>query len=350
MRNKKILIAIIFAIGFFICIYFLFFYSPYKFRGAGAAKILHVDSYSMGYGWSKGQIDGFLYSLEKEGVVVELRSVNLDSEIYSDSDYFLNKSYEADKIVESWEPDLIYITDDYAQEYFGQKYINSNIPIVYSGIDNPDRYGYDNAKNIGGVLEVYPFSSGIDFLLDIFPNVRDVVLVTSNTSTGVGLFDVAKKYVDEFPNINFEFRFADTFNDYQKLIIESQGADALIEIPLLNLVDDNGSLVSIEEIQKWTVENSFIPDLTYWDILGFDGVLLNYAYRPEWDGELAGKIAYEILFEGESPNRFANELVNRGQKEINIARARTLGIEIKDIPSTVLINSEVFENFAWEKE
>lgn len=344
------LIVIVLVIGIIIGSYFIFFHSPYKLKGDGPVKILYVDGYHEGYGWSDGQLSGFKDAFEKENIKIDIKRIEIDSERNKETEFLEQRGQEAKDLVEEWKPDLIFVTDDNAQKYFGRYYVNSNIPLVYSGIVLPEEYGYENANNIGGVLEIIPFAKGIDFARDIIPNIKKVVLITNPDETGMGFYDIAKKSINSFPDIDFQFKTANTFKEYEQIILKSQDADLLVEMPLLNFVDDNGEIVPTLELQKWNVKNSNIPELTFWDVLEYDGVLLNYAYSPDWDGQLAGEIAINILINGKKPSDYSGQIVNKGKKIINLARAQTLGIQKENIPSIVLINSDVIEKFPWEEK
>jgi len=74
-----------------------------------------------------------------------------------------------------------------------------------------------------------------------------------------------------------------------------------------------------------------------------------FTYSPYGQGKDAGKIVYEILINGKDPSSFEFKPTLIGDQSINLARAKTLGLERDEIPSTILINSKVIETFPWEK-
>ena len=68
------------------------------------------------------------------------------------------------------------------------------------------------------------------------------------------------------------------------------------------------------------------------------------------DGIQAARIVKRIIVDGESPKKIGFQKSKQGVGSINLARAKTPGIEKGEIPSTILINSKVYERFSWEDE
>src|SRR6185295_18087026 len=143
---------------------------------AGTARpyrILHVISYDAAMVWSAGQFNGFKEAMV--GVPVEYRVIELD--VLRDP---TGKSAErgaraARALVESWKPDLIYTSDDAAQKHFGAKYVDKDVPLVFSGVNaDPSDYGYRGSRNVTGVIEHEHFAESVRLLQAIVPGVRRI--------------------------------------------------------------------------------------------------------------------------------------------------------------------------------
>ncbi len=76
-------------------------------------------------------------------------------------------------IIAKWEPDLVYINDDNAQQYVTKYFLNQSIPFVFSGMNAlPDKYGFTGSTNITGILEQEHFIQTIALLKELDPKVR----------------------------------------------------------------------------------------------------------------------------------------------------------------------------------
>ena len=99
MKNKKLLVYIgivVLIVGLLIGSYFMFFYSPYKFRGDGPVKIFFLHSYHPEFpsdlveGYTSGFDQYFEKVFEKEGIEIETSIFYMD---------FIRKSEEGKKEV-----------------------------------------------------------------------------------------------------------------------------------------------------------------------------------------------------------------------------------------------------------
>jgi ABC-type uncharacterized transport system substrate-binding protein len=358
MKNKKsmpiVYIGIVILIaGLLVGSYFMLFYSPYKFQGKGPIKIFHLNSYAPGFGWSDETIEGFKGYLEKENVSFEIKEFYMNS-----FDMSINQTLVAKEVVNAiseWKPDLIYATDDEAQrEVISKYYVNSRIPVVFSGVNlYAETYGYDKASNVAGVLEREQLKSAVDYLRQISPsNIRKIAVISDGFYQWDVVMEQLKQQQAEIPDVEFVgWQGFPGFEGYKKAILDYQDkVDAFILLPPIALSDENGVHVSEPDAVRWTVENSKLPELSFWDLQIYLGALEAVYVSPIEQGERSAKIAEEILFDGKKPSSIPFETTKKAIRVINIARAETLGIEKKDISSTVLINSQVYEGFPWVTE
>lgn len=352
-ENKKKLVYGIIGIltmGILIASYFTFFYSPYKFHGKEPIKILYVDSYHEGYGWSEGQLKGFKNTFEKEGIEIEIKRVEINSETEKDKQILEQNGILAKEVLEEFDPDLIYATDDPAQKYVLADYINTKIPIVFSGVNEEvEVYGYEKAKNVAGVLERVHFIEAVDLLNKISPGIEKVGVFGNDYFLWDLFMAQMKNDLDKFSGIEFvgwdKFHY---YEDLQDKILEYQDTvDAIVFLGVDNIVDKDEKEVPRLSFVKWMVENNKLPEATFWNFYPSEGILLSVDVSAKEQGNSAGKIAYEILVEGKNPTSFEFKSTTVGEQYINLARARQLDLKI---PSVILINSEVYREFPWETE
>lgn len=329
--------------------YFMFFYSPYKFTEDRPIKILWINSYH-DYPWTDGQIKAFEEVFEKENIEIEVKQFNMDTKNKDSEDEKLYAGSKAKELINSWKPDLIYATDDNAQMYVVADYIDSDIPIVFSGVNRePEFYGFEKSKNVAGVLERYPFSQAIDFMKQLYPHAKKIAVISDAGTSGIGGMDYMKKESLKIDFIDFvAFDLVDTFDEFKIKIEEYQNeADIIIFRGLDTFEKENSGSYSQEITTRWMVENSNIPEISFWDYFVDYGALASITVSSYEQGKAAGEMAKEILIEGKQPSNFDFSSTKKGNQFINIARAKQLNLEI---PSTILINSKVVEKFPWEKE
>jgi ABC-type uncharacterized transport system substrate-binding protein len=352
-KNKKNLIypvAVIILIGIFIGSYFALFYSPYKFHGEGPIKIFWLDSNTIEDSISSENILAFKNTLEEEGIDFEMEEFHFDAMRITSKEALTEKGKEAMKMIDEYQPDLIYATDDNAQIYAAKNYANTDIPLVFSGMNKePEDYGYDKAKNVAGVLEREDFIGAINTLQELYPNINKIAVISDDTPQWEDVMERMKNESHEIPGINFmvwhQFSY---FENFKKSMLDYQDkVDAMMILYINGLKDNQENNIPISEIQKWRVKNNKLPEVSFWDFVVQEGVLSGYEVSFTEQGEAAAQIVKEVLIDGKKPSRIPFEQTTKGQRMINLKRAESLGL--KNISNTFLENSKVYENYSWEK-
>jgi ABC-type uncharacterized transport system substrate-binding protein len=355
MFNKNLIIGVagLIIIGLIIGSYFMFFYSPYKFTEDRPIKIFHLNSYHYGFELVSKNIAGFEQFFENKGIDVEIRKFEMDLIRDHSEENRIASTKKAIEEISAFQPDLIYATDDEGQKLvIKPTYLNADIPVVFSGInDDYEDYNYGDSKNIVGIYERLLFVEAVNFLLQLSPSVKRIAVMSDDFPQWEKVIKRFKEKQKELPNIEFVGWNRDsTFKEYKEnMLAYQEEVDAFMVIGLTNFKDEEGNNVLLEEVVRWNVENIKLPDLTFWDFSVKDGILLGYEISAFEQGKAAGKMAYDILIKGKKPSSFEFKTIDISEKYLNLARAKTIGIEIEDIPSVILINSEVYVDFPWEK-
>jgi ABC-type uncharacterized transport system substrate-binding protein len=115
---------------------------------------------------------------------------------------------------------------------------------------------------------------------------------------------------------------------------------------IFNLKDEAGKNVTYQEVQKWTVENSRLPDFAFWIDRVHYGTLGAMTVSEREQGRAAGRIARGILVDGKAPSSFAMVPTTKGLPVINLARAKKLGL---NLDAELLLTAEVIQKFEWDK-
>lgn len=309
-------------------------------------RILHVMSYHSPWRWTDGQFDGFKAGLGD--VPAEYRVFQLDTKRWSSSEQKAERGKLARDLVEAWKPDLIYTSDDDAQDLVTKHYLNTPIKNVFSGVNkSPEHYGFDKANNITGVIEHEHFAESVRLLKNIVPSLKRLVVVLDDDAMWQPV--VARMKAAALPAgvsiVGWET--IKTYADYKARVAAYPNvADGIALIGIFNFKDAAGKNVPYQEVLRWTAENSTLPDLGFWIDRVHYGTLVAVTVSEREQGLAAGKLARTILSDGKSPSTLPMLPTSKGLPVISLARAQKLGITVR---SEQLLSAEVVTRFEWEK-
>ena len=317
-------------------------------EGRRRFKILHVMSYHASWEWTQDQFFGFKEALE--GLEVEYKTYELDTKRRSTEEWKKKVGGEARALIESWKPDLVYTSDDNAQELVTKYFLNREIPFVFSAVNaDPETYGFTRAGNVTGVLEQEHFVETVNLLRSIAPWVRRIAVIVDDDPTWDGVVKRMKAKAGELSGVEFiAWDVIRTFSEYKRKILEYQSkAEALALLGIHTFKDENGQNFPWQTVLRWTADNSRLPDFSFWKDRMEYGTLCAVYVSGYAQGLAAGKIARGILAEGKSPADYPIRPTIKGRPRLSLARAKTLGLKIK---SSLLLSAEIIPKFAWEKK
>lgn len=312
-----------------------------------AFKILHVMSYHTPWRWTEGQLNGFKEGL---GATAEYKVVEMDTKRNSSKESIEAKGREARALIDSWKPDLVYTSDDDAQEYVAKHYVNSTVPIVFSGVNkHPKTYGFEGSRNITGVLEHEHFVESLRLVKTIAPGVKRVVAVFDDAPMWDPVMRRMKERLVQLPEVKVvAWDTIRTYDEYQRKIKEYQHtADAIALIGVFNFKDANGKNVPYQDVLEWTAANSRLPDFGFWIDRVHFGTLAAMTVSEREQGLAAGRLARAILVDGKSPAELPMLPTVKGLPVVSLARANALDIKVD---SGVLLSAEVIQEFEWNKK
>jgi len=310
-------------------------------------RILHVMSYHSEWKWNIEQLNGFKDALAD--LKIEYKVVELDTKRNSDDASIKKKAELAHKIISEWNPDLLYSNDDNAQIFVSQSYINSSMPIVFSGVNrDPSEYNFIGSSNVTGVLEQEHFVSTVKLMNSIIPEIKKLAVIVDSGPTWKGVMSRMRTNLKHLPGMeSVEWKMIKTFSEFKETMNSLQGkVDAVAMLGVFNLKDTQGHDVDYEEIQKWVTKYSQIPDFSFWETRVDRGTLCAVAVSGYEQGFLAGKKAKQILVDETSPETIPMEPSMKGQPMINLKRAKSLGLSV-DV--NLLLNSAVKVDYIWNK-
>ncbi|WP_199621636.1 ABC transporter substrate-binding protein [Paenibacillus alkalitolerans] len=311
-----------------------------------AFKILHVMSYHTPWEWTETQLQGFKDALGSANI--EYKVFEMDTKNFSAEEQKREKAKQARELIESWKPDLLYASDDDAQEYVARHYAGTSLPIVFSAVNKePETYDYTTAPNVTGVVEHEHFAESVRLLKEFVPDVRKIAVIFDEDPMWVSVEKRMNETIPQLEDVEFvSWDRLNSFEAYQNRIKQLQTeVDAIALIGIFTFKDEAGENVHYREVLKWTAENSNIPDFSFWkDRVSF-GTLAVVSVSGYEQGYEAGLLARRILIDGKTPGSLPIRSSMKGEPLINKARADDLGIRIN---SKTLLSSKIATKYEWE--
>ncbi|MDD2235988.1 MAG: ABC transporter substrate binding protein [Kiritimatiellae bacterium] len=253
-------------------------------------------SYHPGYAWcrliNQGLSNGW------ESVPLEVRYHYMDTKRNPTEAWKKQAGEKARKIVDQYQPDVLVLADDDAQLYVGSAYVDTELPIVFCGVnDDPAKYGYP-ADNVTGFIERPPLIEALAFLRR-FGLVNRLAFLSNDDNTSRGAMTYARNiYIGESI---VEWRLVSTFDAWKKVVEEYNATmDAVLLYTYHTLTDEAGRHVTPEEVMRWTREHVKIPLLTFFEFGVPDGAPLGVVESGEEFGERSADYVLRIL-SGVSP-------------------------------------------------
>jgi ABC-type uncharacterized transport system substrate-binding protein len=312
-----------------------------------APKILHVMSFDSPWRWTDGQFAGFKDGLAEPGAAY--RVFQMDVKRNSSREAKERMGREARTLIDSWKPDLVYTSDDDAQDYVTRHYVNTPLPFVFSGVNkHPGEHGLEGASNVTGVLEHEHFVESIRLLQSLVPTVRRIAVISDTGPHWTPVIERIRNAMDRLPGVSLvAVDQLKTFEAYQRRMLEyPQMVDGVVHLGIFALAGADGANVPYQQVQQWVVEHSGLPDVSFWiDRIHF-GTLASVTVSEREQGVAAGRLARAILIDGKVPASLRILPTVKGSPAINLARAQRLGISVK---STLLLSVDVVKSFEWQK-
>ncbi len=315
-------------------------------KDGAPVRILYAMSYHTPWRWTEGQLQGFKVGLGD--VKADYKVFELDTKRHSDARHKEERGKAARALVEQWKPHLIYTTDDDAQDLVTRHYVNTPIVQIFSGVNKaPEHYGFDKAVNVTGVVEHEHFAESVRLLKRVVPTVKRLVVVLDDAPMWRPVVE-RMKAAKLPPDVSIvAWDTIRTFDEYKQRVAAYHGmADAIALIGIFNFKDGSGKNVPYQEVQRWTAENSSLPDLGFWVDRVHHGTLVAVTVSEYDQGLSAGRLARKVLVDRQSPRNLPMLPTTKGLPVISLARANKLGIKVH---SDLLLSAQIITHFEWNK-
>lgn len=273
-------------------------------------RILILHSYDSDYPWARDVNVGLMRALGKKGTY-SLRWQYMGLKQHPGPESRRTAGISAKSIIEQWNPDVLIAVDDDAQDLVARHYVNHpRMKVVFAGV-NGDLvdYGYQNAENVTGILERKPLTAFKTAMLDIarLNNIGHAprLLNIADNSPSI-IFD--EKNIRKFdwkPVKLVDSILVGTYGEWQQAILRAgQRADFIMISNYRKLARSatDATLVPAKEVMSWTEENAKIPIIGTNSFNVEDGGSLAIGVSPYEQGQVAGRMAVEIIDSNKKPN------------------------------------------------
>ena len=260
-------------------------------------RILILHSYATDFPWVRDINIGFNRILKGKPFLI--RWNYLDTKRNPSKEYKDRAGANALREVRRWKPDVIIAIDDNAQQMVAKHFINDpSVKIVFTGVNaKPEKYGYDKADNVTGVLERIPFKAVHEAFMLLNPKGR-FVHVCDNSETS----EYIQHELEQFewkPLELVETKRCPTFADWKKSVtLANEKADFLLITHYHTIIGDDGKIMRPKDVLEETLKMTKVPLIGCWDFFVEDGGMLSVSVSPFEQGEEAAKMAVDILEHG----------------------------------------------------
>jgi ABC-type uncharacterized transport system substrate-binding protein len=280
------------------------------------SRILYIDSYHVGYGWSDGITEGIKSVLRDKDVTLKI--VRMDTKRNASVDFKKKAALKAKSIINDFYPDIVIASDDNASKYLIQPYYkDASLPFVFCGVNySGDAYGYPY-KNVTGMVEVSPMTKLI-YSLKHFNRAEKVALLIGNSLTDHKDAENYKKII----SLPFDTIHVTDFDQWK-----AQYKQAQYNYDIL-LIGNNGSVKGWkdDEALQVVLTNTRIPsgcDLDFVAPFAF----LAYTRVAQEQGRYAAQTALKIL-DGTPVSAIPITHNVEGDLIINLKVAKVAGLKV----------------------
>ncbi len=264
--------------------------------------IFVLQSYNMDYSWTRDVNNSIKKVLGTQSYFA-VRWHFMDTKNHPSPEYISKASIIAQRTIDEYEPDVLIAIDDDAQAYVAKHYINHpKIKIIFAGVNaKMERYGYDKAENVTGILERIPLDGLKDTLqilhtMDHKNQSIKVMHISDNSSTVKADDEYIHSYTEWNPVKVFPSMLVSTFDEWKKAILNPPaGVNYFLISNYRKIYDEDGKLMRPQEIMEWTLKNSPIPIIGVNGFIVEDGGYIAVATSPFEQGEVAATMALKIL-------------------------------------------------------
>jgi ABC-type uncharacterized transport system substrate-binding protein len=290
-------------------------------------RVLLVHSYHTSYAWVDSVTRGVRMGLSPKEVDLEV--FYMDTKRRSDEGWKLQRGAEARALVEEWNPEIVILVDDNAQQYLGKYLVGAPRPrLVFCGVNaEPSKYGY-TPTTATGIIERPHIRQTFELVHRLLPDARRVLIVTDDNETTRGVSPFLTDLPPPFEAI--EHKFVSTLAAWQETIENGrEGADVILVYTYHTLMQNAGAPdapnADPKLVLQWTVAHSPVPLIGALVFNLDDGALCGLVESGVEQGRAAAEYVTRLLH-GSELSQLPVKVATQGQSMLNLSAARHWGI------------------------
>jgi hypothetical protein len=228
-------------------------------------KVIYINSYHQGYSPSDRVEDIIVDYLNTKSI--DYRVCRLDFKRITAEEKRKNVRDSLLEIIKKFEPDYLICSDDAAVSYLIEPYFgNTEIPILFCGVNwSKDAYALNN-NQVKGILEVLPLKACIDTMLNYFPNSEKIGILSERSlseKNNTILLDTLYRNCGLVP----EYCLVNNFEEWKAAFLEMNSICDIIYLPT------NGA------VKNWDKEaaKSFVLEKIKIPIITCDDFMMEYS-------------------------------------------------------------------------
>jgi ABC-type uncharacterized transport system substrate-binding protein len=243
--------------------------------------------------------------------------------------------------LETFAPDLLLLGDDNAAQCIGGHYLDSDLPVVFWGINGlPLKYGLLDSlekpgHNVTGVYQTGYLKDCFVYFKKLVPSIQTFAVLADASETARAKTKELEKLArqGELPLTLTEMVVTNSLAEWKARALALQDkVDAFFVTNHNTLKDEQGKPVDQLDIGAWYLTHILKPDCGDQRQFVEEGMLACVDDSGFKQGYEAVKMAHAILAQGRKPADIPVIAPERGPFIVNRMRARMLGLEetIKD--------------------
>lgn len=317
-------------------------------------RICIVSSYHREYLWSQETNRGVCSALRKAGYFdndeqirlftqndsVEtskaiIKKLWMNTKIKNSKSDITQSTITITKIIQSFKPQVLLLGDDNAANYIGNQFLDTEIPIVFWGVNGlPLKYGLLNSlekpgHNVTGVYQAGYVKESIEFLQTMYPNVKKMGVLSDDSPTGRSKVKELRKLATQ-GRISVEITgvvITNSFEEFkEKTLALSKKVDAFFVSNHNSIKDASNKPVDPMKIGAWYLQNILLPECSQEKQFVVEGMLCVCDDSGYNQGFEATERAIKILKKGAIPAEMEVRAPKRGPYIVNRERAQMLGL------------------------
>jgi ABC-type uncharacterized transport system substrate-binding protein len=214
--------------------------------------------------------------------------------------------------------------------------------MIYTGVGaEPNDYGFDNQKNIGGIMERFDTETLTETLKLIKSAMNKetlalVALVDNSTTSKYNVNNSFRTFSETLAplNIKLTYKVANTIDEWKENLRQAEEEADMLLFTLYHTIkcdmSEQPKRISPRDIVQWTLNNTSLLAIGAWGFFVEDGGEFAVGVSPFEQGNVAAQMAIDYLDHGISP---ADIGVQRTKESIIYMRENRLINQGFELPS-----------------